>query len=94
MLTSASIEKKIEPIEERCLFNKNGSCSLCFDICPVRALEPNKIHKFACQYVCDTHKKSDMLGADTCGKCISICPLAYIEGEIDNHGILSDETTF
>lgn len=79
VLTTAMIEKETKQIKERCLYNKNGSCGLCFEICPVRALEPNSFHKFACQYVCDTHKKSDALGADTCGKCISVCPLAFSE---------------
>lgn len=78
VFTSAIIREEMNPVEDSCLYNKNGSCGLCFKICPVHALEPNSFNKFACQYVCNTNKKQDKHGADTCGKCISICPLAYI----------------
>lgn len=78
VLTSAHLIKDVAPLEDKCLYKIDGSCGLCFEVCPVHALEPNSLNKFACQYVCNSNKKEDKLGADTCGKCISICPVAYI----------------
>ena len=83
VLTSAPL--KIEPtlVKDRCLYVKNGSCGLCFKICPVSALSPNTIDKFACQREVNKNdeKQRELTSyrADTCGKCISVCPSAYIE---------------
>lgn len=63
---------------------ENGSCGLCFKACPIGALKPEQMDKFVCQ---DELNKNERLiqqttpirVADTCGKCISVCPLAYIE---------------
>lgn len=79
VLTSAVIHKELNQVEERCLYNRNRTCGLCFEICPVHALMSNSFNKFACQYVCNTNQIQDKHGSDTCGKCISVCPLAYIE---------------
>lgn len=83
LLTSAPLSASPSPAPNRCLYVKNGSCGLCFNICPVKALAPNAFEKFACQ---DELNKNDArqrtatgYRADTCGKCISVCPLAYID---------------
>lgn len=67
-----------------CLYYLDGSCGRCFDICPAKALKDGDIDKFICQDEINNNEKiaretSDLKEADTCGKCISVCPLAYIE---------------
>ena len=84
VLTSAELKSTEKIHENPCLYIKNGSCGLCFKACPVDALKPDIIDRFACQ--AETRKNEKLLiksiglyNADTCGKCISICPLSYIE---------------
>jgi len=84
VLTSADLEISNKVVENRCLYFKDGSCGLCFKVCPVSALKPDSINRFACQ--AETKKNEKLLkesiqlySADSCGKCISVCPLAYIE---------------
>lgn len=83
VLTSAPLEARQKMPEEKCLYLKNGSCGLCFKRCPVGALKPGEINRFACQAVTRENEKKlvekGIPNADTCGKCVSICPLAYIE---------------
>lgn len=83
VITSAKLQPNQNPIEERCLYKKNGSCGLCFKACPVGALRPDGMDKFACQDEVNRNeellRKETNLIADTCGKCISVCPFAYIE---------------
>lgn len=84
VITSAVLKTDKAPVETKCLYIKNGTCGLCFKICPVKALSAEAIDKFACQ---DELNKNEILlkettrmeSADVCGKCISICPFAYIE---------------
>ena len=83
VITSAPLKVNEKPIENQCLYIKNGSCGLCFKICPVNALQPDSMDKFACQD--ELNKNAEKLkettcleSTDTCGKCISICPVAYI----------------
>ncbi len=85
ILTSAQLgsEQCIVP-KNRCLYMINGSCTECFAICPVNALTPDSFDKFSCQVVTDRNRalnKNDpkLSEADTCGKCISVCPVAYIK---------------
>ncbi len=84
VLTSAVLETSNKVVENRCLYFKNNTCGLCFKACPVSALKPDFINKFACQ--AETRKNEKLLeesiqlySADTCGKCISVCPVAYLE---------------
>lgn len=84
VITSAELEANSAPIEEKCMYKKNGSCGLCFKACPIGALKPDGLDKFACQDELNKNqdilrKETKLVDADTCGKCISICPLAYIE---------------
>lgn len=84
VITSAPLKGTTEPVEEKCLYKKNGSCGLCFQICPVGALKPEGMDKFACQDELNKNeamiqKTTNLKVADTCGKCISVCPFAYIE---------------
>lgn len=84
VITSAPLQANSQPIENKCLHVINGSCSLCQKICPVQALEDKSFKKFDCQ---DELIKNQALmrastsleNVDTCGKCISVCPVAYIE---------------
>jgi len=83
VITSAKLKANETQAQNRCLNAKNGSCGKCFEICPVRALQPGLFEKFVCQSVTDRNRELNkdipILGeADTCGKCISVCPIAYI----------------
>lgn len=84
VITSAVLKTDKMPLENKCLHIKNGTCGLCFKICPVKALSLETIDKFACQDELNKNGKilRETVGldiADVCGKCISICPFAYIE---------------
>lgn len=84
VLTSAVLKSDKAPVEDKCLYHKDGSCGLCFKICPVKALTPGGFEKFTCNeellrnqyHIKTTVGRTD---SDVCGKCLSICPLAYIE---------------
>lgn len=87
VITSAPLDPALgsleEPTSDLCLFVKNGSCGKCFEMCPANALEADDFEKFACQAVTIKNKElfqeDPVLGqADTCGKCISVCPFAYL----------------
>ena len=83
VITTAKLNADRHPAENKCLFIKNGSCGLCFKVCPAKALSPNGTDRFACQDRLDLHEVllkdiPNMLGTGTCGKCISVCPFAYI----------------
>lgn len=84
VITSAVLKPNEHPVENKCLFIKNKSCGLCFKICPVGALSPAFFDKFACQDELNKNERklkeiTALASADTCGKCISVCPYAYIE---------------
>lgn len=84
VITSARLEPNPAPAPQRCLYLKNGSCGLCFKACPVGALRPDGMDKFTCQDELNKNqekmrRETTLVSADTCGKCISICPLSYIE---------------
>lgn len=85
IITSASLAAAETSEENKCLYVNNGSCTLCIDICPADALKlSGDFDKFACQDVLVKNgdlmeSDEDIVGADTCGKCISICPVAYME---------------
>jgi len=83
ILTSAILEADQNSIENKCHYLKNGSCGLCFKICPVNALSPDSIDKFVCQDEVNKNEAklketTKLQSADTCGKCISVCPFAHI----------------
>ena len=83
VITSAPLTPAETQAEDRCLYHKDGSCGLCFAVCPPKALHQDGFDKFACQQVCDINgqqlaKTHALPEADTCGKCISVCPYAYI----------------
>ena len=84
VITSAPLKPGKRPEENRCLYLKNGSCGLCFRICPVHAIAPGAMEKFSCQAELfrneeGLRKNAGLDSADICGKCISVCPLAYME---------------
>ncbi|MCL2874185.1 MAG: hypothetical protein FWE29_04555 [Defluviitaleaceae bacterium] len=84
LLTSANLEANKEPVPDRCLNLKGGSCDLCYKICPVNAFLDDDIDRFACQEELfkngeKLRERTHLVKADVCGKCISICPVAYIE---------------
>ncbi len=84
VITAAELRPTRSDGVQRCAWNRDGSCGLCFKICPVGALRPGEIDRKACQ--AETRKNEKQLsaragieGADTCGRCVSVCPCAYIE---------------
>lgn len=84
VITSAKLTPNTEAAEQRCLYLKSGTCGLCFNICPVNALNPDRFEKFVCQDRLNHNEKeitskTGLQSADICGKCISICPFAYIK---------------
>ncbi len=68
-----------------CMGLEDGSCTLCLEACPVNALTRwYDGGKFDCQELQEVYhdKMIEELSVDTagtCGKCIAVCPLAYIE---------------
>ena len=85
VITSAPLDVNADKEENRCLYVLDGSCSLCIDVCPVDALNmDDDFDKFTCQDFLMENKRlmeesHEIKGADTCGKCISVCPVVYIE---------------
>ena len=84
VLTSANLKSDKPPVENMCLYNKDGSCGLCFKACPTGALTPNGFEKFTChdRLLINQHhirQVSSVKDADVCGKCLAVCPMAYIE---------------
>lgn len=82
LLTSAPLMAEREPAPNRCLYLRDGSCGLCFTICPVQALEPGGFHRFVCKEELNKNARNQAkfskYSANTCGKCISICPVSYL----------------
>lgn len=84
VITTADLKASDVVPRTKCLYFKNGSCGLCFKVCPVNALDSDFNHKFDCQDELNKNERkmkehTDLISADTCGKCISVCPFAYIE---------------
>lgn len=85
LLTSAPLRAEREPAPNRCLYLRDGSCGLCFTICPVQALEAEGFRKFDCQDEQNKNKNGRnqeepaKYRAGTCGKCISVCPVSYLD---------------
>ena len=75
VLTSATLQATTKAPQRKCPYPEDGSCGLCLQICPSKALRPDKmIARADCEYEAGKDNK-----AYVCGKCISICPLGYIE---------------
>lgn len=83
VITSAELKSDKPAIENKCLYHKNGSCGLCFKACPAKALTPDGFEKFICNAELKKNeqhlKQTAGINAGVCGKCLSVCPLAYIE---------------
>ena len=82
ILTSAPLTVNTEQAEDRCLYHKNGSCGLCFRNCPVGALKPDSFDRFRCHddvLLNNAEELKDIGFCDVCGRCISVCPVAYLE---------------
>ncbi len=84
IITSATLKTNRASTENKCLYIKNGTCGLCLNVCPVKALSAETIDKFACEDELNRNgrflkKTQELEKASVCGKCISICPFAYIE---------------
>lgn len=84
LITSAKLEPGREPPKKQCPYPVNGSCGLCIKACPAGALNGGMTNKAACQEELNKNperlaKKNAKFVADICGKCLSVCPLVYIE---------------
>ena len=84
LITSAKLEPNREPPKNVCPYPINGKCGLCIKACPAGALTGGPTNKAACQE--ELNKNPERLKklnakyiADICGKCLSVCPLVYIE---------------
>jgi len=84
ILTSAPLIANSIPFHNDCLYYKNSTCGICIKACPVNALSVDEIDRFTCQAELVKNSKllehiADPSKVDVCGKCLSICPKAYIE---------------
>ena len=83
VITSAELKSDKPAIENKCLYYKNGSCGLCFKVCPAKAFTAQGFDKFACNAELKKNeqhlKQTAGINAGVCGKCLSVCPLVYIE---------------
>ena len=85
LLTDAELEPTDPYSGPECTGLDGGPCSLCLEACPVNALTRwDEGGKLDCQDLQDEYKERMLkeLSVDTagtCGKCIAVCPLAYIE---------------
>ena len=84
LITSAKLETDRQPPKKVCPYPINGKCGLCIKACPAGALTGGPTNKAACQE--ELNKNPERLKklnakyiADICGKCLSVCPLVYIE---------------
>ena len=84
LITSARLEPNREPPKKQCPYPVSGKCGLCIRACPAGALTGGGTDKPACQ--AELNKNPERLKklnakfiADICGKCLSVCPLVYIE---------------
>lgn len=85
IITSADLPPTEDRVKSKCILFRGGRCGVCFNVCPARALKADSFDKDACQAV--TFKNEEFLrlqdpsleGATVCGKCVSMCPFAYID---------------
>ncbi|NLN97321.1 MAG: epoxyqueuosine reductase [Eubacteriaceae bacterium] len=91
-LTALELEVDGPLEEEYCLYKIDGSCGLCIDRCPVQALTTTAYDRFKCNDLCADNAKvhvgygssylledtgSEVLGTNTCGKCVVGVPCTY-----------------
>lgn len=84
VLTSAPLAASEATLPNPCPYLKDGSCGACFKACPINALQGDHFDAFACQAQTKRNEaflglKADLNNADVCGKCIAVCPVAYIK---------------
>ncbi len=85
LLTTAELEPSGPYTGPVCTGLDGGPCRLCLDACPVDALTRwYEGGKFDCQDLQEVYhdRMIEELSVDTagtCGKCIAVCPMAYID---------------
>lgn len=84
VLTTAPLPTRRLAPDQQCAYFETEACGLCFNACPVGALRPNDFSRFDCQEelfrnMASLHTSHGFPEADVCGKCISVCPFAYLE---------------
>ena len=84
IITSARLEPSQDTPKKVCPYPGSGKCGLCIKACPAGALTGGPTNKAACQAELNKNperlqKKNAKFIADICGKCLSVCPLVYIE---------------
>ncbi|MCI9597103.1 MAG: epoxyqueuosine reductase [Firmicutes bacterium] len=74
--------------EEACLFKRNGSCGLCLQVCPAKAITEQAYDRRKCYAQClknaEVHtglgssysQGNEAIGSEVCGKCVAGMPCA------------------
>ena len=77
-VTDASLDYNEPNTDEYCLYKKDGSCSVCVELCPTGALKKDGFDRHKCYaWLKNTNDYySDLDECDVCGKCITV-PCAF-----------------
>ncbi|MDI9503113.1 MAG: hypothetical protein ACOX00_09860 [Peptoniphilaceae bacterium] len=89
IITNLDVKPDSAQKEERCLYKANGSCGLCFHVCPVGALTSDGFKRELCYVQCAKNARihqenygSDYgsgAGSEVCGKCITGMPCGFYQ---------------
>lgn len=75
IVTTLPFSADPSPVQERCLYKRNGSCGLCVKHCDAGALTAEGFNRTICMETCA--KNEAQFGADVCGKCMVGLPCSF-----------------